>query len=86
MVTRVDCLVPIHCVADPALIAYNILTSPHYIYISAYMNFLKKILGFEQDITQRMGAFKAKGTLFEVAGTTRNIKYFDCDSDSRSAP
>jgi hypothetical protein len=34
-VTRVDCLVPIHCVADPELIAYIILTSPHSIYISS---------------------------------------------------
>jgi hypothetical protein len=40
------------------------------------MNFFKKMFGFEQDITQRMADFKARGTLFEVANTTRNIKYF----------
>lgn len=40
------------------------------------MFFLKKILGFEKDLTERINQFKTRGTLFEVANTTRNIKLF----------
>jgi hypothetical protein len=38
------------------------------------MNFFKKMLGLEKDLTTRLQEFKARGTLFEVVGTTRNIK------------
>ena len=38
------------------------------------MNFFKKILGYGQDLQERINNFKAKGTLFEVQKQTRNLK------------
>jgi len=38
------------------------------------MQFFKKMLGIEKDLSERIDKFKAKGTLFEVVKDTRNVK------------
>lgn len=50
------------------------------------MNFFKKILGYEKDLSERIKEFKTRGTLFEVIQTTRNIKYLSLYADCRCPP
>ena len=46
------------------------------------MNFLKKMLGLEKGLEERMKEFKTRGTLFEVVKQTRNLKYSSSKVDS----
>ena len=39
------------------------------------MNFFKKFLGVQPNLDERIKNFKAKGTLFEVLKTKRNLMY-----------
>lgn len=49
------------------------------------MQFFKNILGFGNDLGQRIDKFKARGSLFEVVKDTRNIKYLSLYTDLKNA-